>query len=126
MRAGARATVESDRGRAVPKIERSSANVFEDIGLPDAAALRAKSELVCRICDIIVKRGLTQVQAAKILGINQPKVSALRRGNLGGFSTDRLFRFLNALGSDIEITVKPRGRSSRRPSIRVLEHRLAG
>ena len=126
MRAGARATVESKRGGSAPRIERSSGNVFEDLGLADAGALLAKSELVSRICDVIVKRGLTQAQAANILGVNQPKVSALMRGHLDGFSSDRLFRFLNALGSDIEITVKPRSRSSKRPSIRVVKERLAG
>src|SRR6267143_1943720 len=126
MRAGARAIVEAKRGVAAHRMEHSSGNVFEDLGLPDAAALLAKSELVSRISDIIVERGLTQAQAAKILGVNQPKVSALMRGNLDGFSSDRLFRFLNALGSDIEIAVKPRARSSRRPSIRVVKQRLAG
>jgi predicted XRE-type DNA-binding protein len=100
--------------------------VFEDLGLSDAAALLAKSELVSRISDIIAKRGLTQAQAAKVLGVSQPKVSALLRGNLDGFSSDRLFRFLNALGSDIEIAVKPRPRSSKRPAIRVIKERLAG
>jgi len=125
MTAGARAKSER-KGRGAPRIERSSGNVFEDLGLPDAAALLAKSDLVFRICDIISKRGLTQAQAAKILGVSQPKVSALMRGNLDGFSSDRLFRFLNALGSDIEIAVKPRARSSRRPSIRVVKERLAG
>src|SRR4051812_42680884 len=126
MRAGVRATVESKRGGAAPRTERSSGNVFEDLGLPDAAALLAKSELVSRICDIIVKRGLTQAQAARILGVNQPKISALMRGHLDGFSSDRLFRFLNALGRDIEIAIKRRARSSRQPSIRVVKHRLAG
>src|SRR5438876_4364863 len=126
MRAGAKTTDEGKRGTAAPRIERSSGNVFEDLGLPDAAALLAKSELVSRICDIIAKRGLTQAQAARILGVSQTKVSALMRGNLDGFSTDRLFRFLNALGSDIEIAVKPRLRSSRRASIRVVKERLAG
>ncbi|TMQ71950.1 MAG: hypothetical protein E6K81_08855, partial [Candidatus Eisenbacteria bacterium] len=62
MRSGARAKVETKRGAAAPRIERSSGNVFEDLGLPDAAALLAKSELVSRICDVIVKRGLTQAQ----------------------------------------------------------------
>ena len=100
--------------------------MFEDLGLPDAAALLAKSELVSRICDIIAKRRLTQAQAARIRSVGQPKVSALMRGNLDGFSSDRLFRFLNALGSDIEIAVRPRGRSSRRPTIRVVKERLAG
>src|SRR5437016_5444206 len=70
MRAGARATDEAKRGGTAPRIERSSGNVFEDLGLPDSAALLAKAELVSRICDIIAKRGLTQAQAAKILGVN--------------------------------------------------------
>lgn len=100
--------------------------MFEDLGLLDSAALMAKAELVSHISDIIARRGLTQAQAAEILGVNQPKVSALMRGNLDGFSTDRLFRFLNALGSDIEIAVKPRRRASSRPSIRVVKERLAG
>ena len=126
MRAGARATAESKRRGVAPRIERGSGNVFEDLGLPDADALLAKSELVSRICDIIVKRGLTQAQAAELLGVNQPKVSALMGGNLDGFSSDRLFRFLNSLGSDIEIAIKPRARSSKRPSIRVVKQRLAG
>ena len=126
MRTGARATTEAKRGGVAPRIERGSGNVFEDIGLPDAAALLAKSELVSRIGDIIARRGLTQAQAAKILGVSQPKVSALMHGNLDGFSSDRLFRFLNALGSDIEIAIKPRARSSRRPSIRVVKARLVG
>ena len=94
MRAGARATNETKRSEA-PRVERSSGNVFEDIGLPDAAALLAKAELVSRICDIIAKRSLTQAQAAEILGATQPKVSALMRGHLDGFSSDRLFRFLS-------------------------------
>jgi predicted XRE-type DNA-binding protein len=109
----------------VPRIERSSGNVFEDLGLSDAAALLAKSELVSRICSIITKRGLTQTQAARILAINQPKVSALMRGNLDGFSSDRLFRFLNALGNDIEIVIKSRAQSGRHPTIRVIKRRLA-
>ena len=125
MRAGARATHES-KGRETPRVERGSGNVFEDLGLPDAGALMAKADLVSRISDIIAKRGLSQVQAAKILRVSQPKVSALIRGNLDGFSTDRLFRFLNALGSDIEIAVKPRRRTSTSPSIRVVKERLAG
>ena len=125
MRAGARATNDAKR-REAPRVERSSGNVFEDIGLPDAAALLAKSELVSRICDIIAKRRLTQAQAAKILGVSQPKVSAFMRGNLDGFSSDRLFRFLNTLGRDIEIAVKPRARTSKRPNIRVIMERRAG
>jgi predicted XRE-type DNA-binding protein len=62
---------------------------------------------VQRIVDIIAKRKLTQVRAAKLLGIDQPKVSALLRGKLDGFSTDWLFRFLNALGRGVEILIRP-------------------
>jgi predicted XRE-type DNA-binding protein len=88
-------------------IEESSGNVFADLGLKNPEKLLAKAELAQRICDIIAERKLTQVRAARLLGIDQPKVSALMRGKLDGFSTDRLFRFLNALGSDVEIVVRP-------------------
>ena len=88
-------------------VERSSGNVFADLGLKNAEELLAKAELVQRISDIIAERKLTQVRAAKLLGIDQPKVSALLRGKLDAFSTDRLFRFLNALGRDVEIVIRP-------------------
>ena len=88
-------------------IEESSGNVFADLGLTAPEELLAKAELVQRIADIIAERKLTQVRAAKLLGIDQPKVSALLRGKLDGFSTDRLFRFLNALGRDVEIVIRP-------------------
>src|SRR3954451_14329204 len=88
-------------------IEPSSGNVFADLGLRNAEELVAKAELVQRISDIIAERKLTQARAAKLLGIDQPKVSSLLRGKLEGFSIDRLFRFLNALGRDVEISVRP-------------------
>lgn len=88
-------------------IEESSGNVFADLGLKNPEELLAKSELVHRICELIAQRKLTQVRAAKLLGIDQPKVSALLRGKLDGFSTDRLFRFLNALGQDVEVVIRP-------------------
>lgn len=88
-------------------IEESSGNVFADLGLKDPEELLAKAELVHRIRTIIAERKLTQSRAAKLLGIDQPKTSALMRGKLDGFSTDRLFRFLNALGSDVEIIIRP-------------------
>jgi predicted XRE-type DNA-binding protein len=89
------------------RIERSSGNVFGDLGLKSPEELLAKAELVQRIADVIAERKLTQVRAAKLLGIDQPKVSALLRGKLNGFSTDRLFHFLNALGRDVEIVIRP-------------------
>lgn len=87
------------------KFERSSGNVFADLGLPDADEYRAKSELVVRIFKIVKSRRLTQAAAGKLLGITQPKVSALLKGRLDGFSTERLIRFLNALGCDVRISV---------------------
>lgn len=88
-------------------VEESSGNVFADLGLKNPEELLAKAELVHRIRTIIAERKLTQLRAAKLLGIDQPKISALMRGKLDGFSTDRLFRFLNALGSDVEIVIRP-------------------
>ena len=103
------------------RVERGGRNVFADLGLPDAEALFAKSQLVSRICSLIERRGLTQTEAAKLLGVGQPKVSALMRGHLDGFSSDRLFRFLNALGRDVEIRVRPRSRSQRAARLRVVD-----
>lgn len=89
------------------KQEQSSGNVFADLDIPEPSLYLAKAKLAHQICLAIQERNLTQVQAAEILGINQPKVSALTRGHLDGFSSDRLFRFLNLLDRDIEITIRP-------------------
>jgi predicted XRE-type DNA-binding protein len=93
------------------RVEPSSGNVFADLALKNPEELLAKAQLVQRICDIIAERKLSQTKAAILLGIDQPKVSALMRGRLDGFSLDRLFRFLNALGRDIEIVVRPARRA---------------
>jgi predicted XRE-type DNA-binding protein len=95
-------------------VERSSGNVFEDIGLAQSAELLVKSEIAARIAVIIEKRGLTQAKAAEILGIDQPSISDLVRERLRSFSSDRLFRFLNALGHDVKIVIVPRPPHSRR------------
>jgi predicted XRE-type DNA-binding protein len=94
-------------------ITTSSGNVFEDLGLPDAAEHLATAELALCICQRIKKLKLTQAQAAKLLLVDQPKVSALWRGQLSGFSTDRLIRFLIMLGHDVQVTVKERPRSAK-------------
>jgi predicted XRE-type DNA-binding protein len=88
-------------------IEQGSGNVFADLGLPNPDLALAKAELVRRIRDLIAERGLTQANAAALLGLDQPKVSALVRGRVEGYSIDRLFRFLNALGQRVEISVRP-------------------
>ena len=87
--------------------EAGSGNVFADLGLPDAEEHLAKAELASRVNALLRDRGLTQVAAAAILGIDQPKVSRLRRGYLTNFSVDRLMLFLNRLGQDVDIVVRP-------------------
>jgi predicted XRE-type DNA-binding protein len=101
------------------EVVESRGNIFEDLQLPRAKELYAKAELVRRMLSVIRKRGLTQKQAAKLLGIDQPKVSALLNGNFTGFSTDRLFRLLTRLGADIEITIKPKTSQRAQEEIRV-------
>jgi len=86
-------------------VRRGSDNVFADLELPDADEYLAKSKLAAHISQVLKRRKLTQVAGGKLLGISQPKVSALLNGQLDGFSTDRLLRFLIALGCDVRITV---------------------
>jgi len=89
----------------------SSGNVFADLNLPKADDLMVKAELVAKIIEETERRHLTQTQAAALLGIDQPKISALKQGRLSGFSVERLLRFLLLLGRDIEITVKEKPKS---------------
>lgn len=89
------------------KIEASTGNVFADLGLPDAAELDTKMRLAVAINRQLQARRLTQAAAAAALSINQPKVSALKHYKLDGFSVERLMTFLTALGSDIEIRIRP-------------------
>ncbi|MDB5058315.1 MAG: putative conserved small protein [Chloroflexi bacterium] len=106
---------------------RGSGNVFADVGLAQPDELLAKAELVRQISAIIRQRRMTQAQAATLLDIDQPKVSALLRGQLSGFSSDRLFRFLNALGRDVQILVriKPRSRARARVTVSAVARRRA-
>jgi predicted XRE-type DNA-binding protein len=103
----------------VPEHQVSGGNVFEDLGLQNAPELQAKADLAWEIGRTLEERGLTQSKAAELLGIDQPKVSALVRGRLTGFSMERLYRFLNALGSDVEIVVRPAGAKGPKPGVRV-------
>lgn len=95
----------------------STGNVFADLNLPQADDLLAKAELAAKIIAEVQRRRLTQSQAAAILGIDQPKISALKQGKLTAFSIERLMRFLLLLGRDIEITVK--GKAGRRSTARL-------
>ena len=88
------------------KIERGGGNVFADLGRPDAEAHLLKAKLVSRIDEIIRQRGLKQVEAAKLLGLSQPDVSRLLRGNFREYSVERLLRLLLALGRDVQIVIR--------------------
>ncbi|MXY48422.1 MAG: XRE family transcriptional regulator [Gemmatimonadetes bacterium] len=88
------------------KIERGSGNVFADLGLPDAETHLLKAELVTRIDRIIRQRRLKQVEAAKLLGLSQPDVSRLMRGDFREYSIDRLLRLLTTLGRDVKIVIR--------------------
>jgi predicted XRE-type DNA-binding protein len=96
--------------RKALEVEASTGNVFADLGLPDAGEHLIKAGLVVRIDRIIRARKLTQSAAAELMGIDQPKVSAMLAGQFRGYSVERLMRFLVALGHDVEIVVKPKKR----------------
>lgn len=102
------------------EVEKSSGNVFADLGHANPEEALAKSRLAQRIAELIEEQDLTQLQAAELLGVDQPKVSKLIRGQLREFSTDRLFRFLNALNQDIEIVIKEKPRSRRQATLSVV------
>lgn len=89
------------------KITRGGGNVFADLGLPNPEQELLKAQLTLQIYRIVKARKLTQAQAAAVLGIKQPHVSALLRNRAGTFSVARLMEFLNRLGQDVRITVKP-------------------
>ena len=84
-----------------------SGNVFADLGLPDAAERQAKTRLAMEINAILKARRLKQVEAAALLAVPQPKVSALVNYRLDGFSLEKLMAFLTALDQDIEILIRP-------------------
>jgi predicted XRE-type DNA-binding protein len=93
--------------------------VFEDLGYPDAAERQAKLRLAYALNEVLDQRKLTQAEAAKLLGLTQPKVSAVRNYKLAGFSVERLMTLLTALDQDVEIVIKhkPRSRSTARITV---------
>jgi len=99
--------------------EMSSGNVFADLGIENPEEELTKAKLVWEIEQIIKSKKLTQAEAAKVMGINQPKVSALIRRKLDGFSVERLIHFLNTLGQDIDIVVRPKPASRKEARINV-------
>jgi predicted XRE-type DNA-binding protein len=100
-------------------ITRGSTNIFEDLGYPDATERQAKLRLAYALNHVLEERKLSQAAAAKVLGVAQPKVSALRNYKLAGFSVERLMNLLTALDRDVEIVIrkKPRSRKAARISV---------
>lgn len=101
------------------KVIHGTANVFADLGYPDAEERHTKLRLAYAINLIIEQRRLTQAAAGEVLGINQPKISALLHYKLEGFSVERLMTFLTALDRDVEISIKrkPQSRATGRISV---------
>ncbi|MDE0159085.1 MAG: helix-turn-helix transcriptional regulator [Candidatus Dadabacteria bacterium] len=100
------------------RVERGSDNLFADLGYPEPEVHLLKAGLVTRIDRIIRRRKLKQVEAAKLLGLSQPDVSHLLRGDFRDYSVERLLRLLTALGRDVEIIIRePRSQRQGRLSI---------
>jgi predicted XRE-type DNA-binding protein len=100
--------------------EKSSGDVYADLGFPDSEDMLIKAQLVMKMAEIIQRRRLTQVQAAKLLRLTQPKISRMLRGEFRGISERRLLQCLTRLGRDVQIIVKrmPQQRTQGRLTIR--------
>ena len=98
------------------EIEKGSGNVYQDLGLPDAGEMQIKAALASKISELIKRRELSQVEAARIVDMPQPKLSGMLRGQFRGISQAKMLECLNRLGQDIEIVVHdaavPEGRTS--------------
>lgn len=105
--------------REIP-VHPSSGNIFADLGRPDAEEALARVRLAQQIAEIIERKELSQSEAAELMGLDQPKVSALVRGRLSGFSTDRLLRCLMSLGQNVEIVVKDKPQDQPKGQISVI------
>jgi len=101
------------------KVTRSSGNVFEDMGLLDADEALAKAKVAYTVNRAIKERGLTQIETAAVLGIDQPNVSRLMRGRLAGFSLERLFHFLTLLDLNVEVNVTRKAENQARGIVSV-------
>ncbi len=95
----------------VTEFEESTGNMYQDLGFDDAQEMQVKATLATKISDIIKRRKLTQKQAAELLAMPQPKVSAMLRGHFRGISEAKMLACLNALGRDVQIVVKKSSRT---------------
>lgn len=97
----------------------SSGNIFKDLGVAHPEERLAKAELAYQINMLIKERNLTQLQAAKLLGVDQSKISLLYQGKLLGFSFERLLNFLTQLGQKVTITITPQRRSLKKRGVTI-------
>src|SRR5882724_6896416 len=102
------------------KVELSSGNVFADLGFHNAKERLLKAKLATKIAQLIERKGWTQAQTAERTALDQPKVSRLLRGQLSGFSADRLFAVLNRLGHSVEVRISAKERSPEKSHTRVM------
>jgi predicted XRE-type DNA-binding protein len=93
--------------RTLPAHEIGSGNIFADLGLPNAEEHQLKAALVVQLSRLMKERKLSQIDAAKLLGIKQPDLSKILRGHYRGYSVARLMRMLTAFDQDVEITTRP-------------------
>jgi predicted XRE-type DNA-binding protein len=120
MKERARSTKTKKLKASNEKVEHGSNNVFADLGLEDAEERLLKAELATKIAQLIEKKGWTQAQTAERTALDQPKVSRLLRGQLSGFSADRLFAILNRLGHSVEVRISPKERAPEKSFTRVM------
>jgi len=107
-------------GRKNEKVEMSSGNVFADLGFEDSEERLLKAKLASKIAQLIEEKGWTQAQTAVRTALDQPKVSRLLRGQLSGFSADRLFAVLNRLGHSVEVRISAKEGAPEKSHTRVM------
>jgi len=120
MKAKVKATKTRKSSARSEKTEPSSGNVFADLGFHDAEERLLKAKLATKIAQLIERKGWTQAQTAERTALDQPKVSRLLRGQLTGFSADRLFAVLNRLGHSVEVRISAKERDPEKSHTRVM------
>ncbi len=119
MKANVKA-MKSRKSRANKNVQMSSGNVFADLGFHHAEERLLKAKLTTEVAQLIERKGWTQAQTAERTSLDQPKVSRLLRGQLSGFSADRLFAVLNRLGHSVEVRISATERAPEKSHTRVL------
>lgn len=120
MRKGIKAAKTKRPMAKKPKVQVSNGNVFADLGFQDSEERLLKAKLAIKIAQLIEKKGWTQAQTAQRIALDQPKVSKLLRGQLSGFSADRLFAILNRLGHSVEVRISAKERPPEKAHTRVM------